>query len=155
MEGKTTFRRITAEEARPLRQQVLRPGQPRSAVIYPGDESPETLHLGAYFEDDLIGAASVFRDSKMRKGSLDSWRLRGMGVLECYQGCGVGRVLLQRCIAYIASRGGTLLWCNARTPVLDFYRAMGFAPSGDEFQIPGAGPHYFMSRPIEPQEESE
>ncbi len=152
MEESITYRRITAEQARPLRQQVLRPGQPGSAVTYLGDECPETLHLGAYFEDHLIGTASVFRDTKMSKVSLEAWRLRGMGVLDRYQGHGIGRLLLKCCITYIASRGGTLLWCNARTPVLGFYRSMGFTPSGDEFQIPGAGPHYFMSRPIEPQE---
>lgn len=155
MDEEMTFQRITAEQARPLRQQVLRPGQPRSAVTYPGDESPETFHLGAYFEDELIGVASVFLDSKMSKGILDAWRLRGMGVLERYRGHGIGRELLQCCITYIASRRGTLLWCNARTPVLGFYRAMGFTPSGDEFHIPGAGPHYFMSLPIEPLDESE
>ncbi|MGD2156001.1 MAG: GNAT family N-acetyltransferase [Anaerolineales bacterium] len=149
MDAKINIRRISAEQARPLRQIVLRPGQPEAAVTYPGDDAPETLHLGAYLEDKLIGVASVFLDSNTMQASLDAWRLRGMGVLEHFQGQGIGRALLQRCITYIASRGGTSLWCNARTPVLGFYLAMGFTPSGSEFHIPGAGPHYFMSRPIE------
>jgi len=146
------IRRYSADKVRPLRQVILRPGQPIAAVTYPGDEVSNTLHLGALLKGDLVGVASVFEESPPGKNYSKAWRLRGMGVLGTFQGLGIGKLLLMHSIAYIAGHGGASIWCNARTPVIGFYRSMGFSSRGDEFNIPGAGPHYFMERPVYPEE---
>jgi len=44
----------------------------------------------------------------------------------------------------VAGQGGTMLWFNARTVAVPFYEKHGFATRGDEFEIPGVGPHYVM-----------
>ncbi len=43
-------------------------------------------------------------------------------------------------------RGRRLLWCNARVVALGFYTKLGLHTEGDEFDIPGIGPHYVMTR---------
>lgn len=47
-------------------------------------------------------------------------------------------------------RGGTQLWCNARSTAAGFYRALGFEAKGEEFELPGIGAHSLMWRPLGP-----
>ena len=65
-----------------------------------------------------------------------SWRLRGMATLPEYRGCGLGRQLAQRCIAYAAEQGGTCVWCTSRVATVAFYRALGFIECSDTFSLP-------------------
>jgi len=51
---------ITAEDTYPLRHALLRKGRPLSSCILEGDDAPETIHLGVFFENDLIGIGSAF-----------------------------------------------------------------------------------------------
>ncbi len=136
-------RPVGAEDVRPLRHSILRPGQPWDETVYPGDHEPATVHLGAFEGDRLIGIASLYREA--RPGKADGWRLRGMATTEDARGRGAGRALLAACVAHVAARGGGKLWCNARTPAVGFYAAAGFAVSSAEFDIPGIGPHVAMS----------
>ena len=68
-----------------------------------------------------------------------------------HRGTGVGGQLLRACIAHAESDGGLLMWCNARTPAVKFYERFGFLCSGDEFDIPGIGPHFVMMKRMEAQ----
>ena len=45
---------------------------------------------------------------------------------------GYGRAVLIEGIKYVARQGGTLLWCNARTDAVDFYRKLRFEAIGGE-----------------------
>ena len=38
------------------------------------------------------------------------------------------------------------LWCNARTPALNFYKKQGWMVVSEEFFIPTAGPHFRMTK---------
>ena len=72
------IRPITAAEVRPLRQVVLRPGQPPESCVYPGDDLEDTVHLGAF--DDagrVVGIASLYREDRAG-GPVGGWRLRGL-----------------------------------------------------------------------------
>lgn len=64
------------------------------------------------------------------------------------QGQGIGAKVLTTCLEHAKSRGGALMWCNARTTALAFYRRHGFETVGDEFETPGVGPHFVMVRPL-------
>ena len=44
--------------------------------------------------------------------------------------------------------GAHWIWCNARTHAAGFYARHGFRTQGGVFDIPTAGPHYRMLRPI-------
>ena len=139
---------ITAAETRMLRGAVLRPGHPLESSIYPGDDDSESQHFGAFLNGELIGVASVFRQPLPGESDANSWRLRGMAVEPARQGQGIGRAILQFGVAQIAQRGGELLWCNARSSALGFYRGAAFVTCSDEFVIPDVGPHFVMALPI-------
>ena len=72
-----------------------------------------------------------------------------MAVLPRWQGGGLGRYLLEAAYPLLGARGCTLLWCNARSSALGFYRHAGFTAVGEEFETQYAGPHYLMYRWLE------
>ena len=142
------IRAISAAETRPIRHQVLRPHQPPESLVYPGDDTPDSLHAGAFLGGRLVGIASVSRQPFPGGPGLDTWQLRGVATLPEARRHGCGAALVRACIAHVAARGGAVLWCNGRTSALPFYRALGFEPRGEEFETPGTGPHLVMWREI-------
>jgi predicted GNAT family N-acyltransferase len=139
-----TIRRVTSAETRPLRHAVLRPHQRPEELVYPGDDAPETLHLAAYRRDELIGTASLYREPPPGSEDPRAFRLRGMAVAPADQGSGLGAELLRRCLEHAAREDASVVWCNARTRAARFYARHGFEARGEEFELPGIGPHYVM-----------
>lgn len=139
------IRQVTAEEVRPLRHRVLRPGQEYDETRYPGDETG--VHLGAFSGDGVVGIASLYREDRAG-GTLGGWRLRGMATDAGVRGAGFGAALLAGCVEHVASAGGTELWCNARMAAVGFYERAGFAVVSEEFDVPGIGPHVVMVRAV-------
>jgi GNAT superfamily N-acetyltransferase len=121
-----TIRPITAAETRLLRHSVLRPHQTLEQLVFPGDDAPDSLHVGAFMDGELVGIASVSRDPLPGESDARAWRLRGMATVEKVRGMGCGRALVEACVAHASIQGGTLLWCNGRTSAMGFYRALGF-----------------------------
>jgi predicted GNAT family N-acyltransferase len=148
------IRPITAAEARPLRHAVLRPGEPAEQIVFPGDDDPRAWHLGAFRDGRLVGIASIYVEPMpdVLDAAPTDWRLRGMATAAEVRGAGLGGELLAACIEHVRDAGGTRLWCNARTPAAGFYKRYRFTTHGEEFDIPGIGPHYRMSRIIDPRE---
>ncbi len=129
---------------RPLRAAVLRPGLPPAASVYPQDDRPDTLHLAAYDRTGaVVGCATVFPEPL---DGVPGWRLRGMATASAVRSRGVGSALLERTFAELAARSAPMLWCNARTPAVAFYRRAGFETVGEQFDSAPAGPHYRMIR---------
>jgi GNAT superfamily N-acetyltransferase len=147
------IRSIRADETRVLRHDVLRPSQAPEELIFSGDHAVDSLHLGAFLADELVGVASVSRERCPGDDRFSAWRLQGMAVVPKIQGQGHGRQLLERCLQHVAERGGALLWCEGRTSVAGFYRALGFELYGEEFVKPISGPHYIMKREVPPPHE--
>ena len=138
-------RQITAEETRPVRHAILRPSQPLSQCVYPLDAETRTGHFGAFREGELVGVASIFQQAEEGEDST-AWRIRGMATLEEVRGDGFGGALLEACLRHAAGLGGRKVWCNGRTMVVGFYGRHGFAVRGEEFDLPGLGPHVVMER---------
>ncbi|MBI4785571.1 MAG: GNAT family N-acetyltransferase [Chloroflexi bacterium] len=143
-----TIRPISAAEARPLRHIVLRPHQPPESIMYPGDDAPDSLHVGAFVDALLVGIATVVREAPPGESAPRAWRLRGMATLPQARRQGVGAALVRACLAHVAAHGGTMLWCLGRTSALAFYNSLGFQATGDEFDVPHTGPHFIMRRPV-------
>jgi predicted GNAT family N-acyltransferase len=123
--------------------------QPLEDCHYDGDDAPSTYHAGAWAEGDLIGVASVYRETEDGGTDGPDWRIRGMVVETPWRGRGVGGALLRAVIAHCAlQQDGGLLWCNARTAVEPFYRHFGFVREGSEFDLPPLGPHIRLHRPL-------
>ncbi len=139
---------VDAETIRPIRHAVLRPGRPYEETRFALDELDDAYHAGAFREERLVGIISLYpesRDGSLRQGD---WRIRGMAVLPEEQGKGLGARLLEAAVEHARSHGARSVWCNARTSALGFYERAGFSVEGDEFDIPGIGPHYVLKRSL-------
>ncbi|MDF2441751.1 MAG: hypothetical protein JWN98_2735 [Abditibacteriota bacterium] len=155
--------RLTAAQTRALRGSVLRPNRPFAETHFSGDDDATTIHAGAVARDEagaehVIGVASFYHEAlpmHIQCAELATlatspvWRLRGMAVEPERQGQGIGRAILEFGIAHIADEGGGLLWCNARSGAVGFYRIASFVTCGKEFEIPDVGPHFVMVLPID------
>jgi predicted GNAT family N-acyltransferase len=146
--GRPLIRAVTAQEVRPLRHRVLRPGQPFAETVYAGDDWPDTVHLGAFDGDRLVAIASLYREPRPDGSPAGGWRLRGMATDPEVRGAGFGAAVLEAAVAHVVAAGGDELWCNARLAAVGFYRRAGFAVVGDEFDVAGIGPHVVMTRAV-------
>ncbi len=131
---------------RPMRAEVLRPGQSAAELIYPGDEAPGTLHAAVRLDGEVVGIASVMRDPHPVSPLPGDWRIRGMASRPELRGRGIGAALLACCEVHARERGGVRIWCNARAGARGFYERGGFSFEGERFEIVGIGPHYLMAK---------
>jgi GNAT superfamily N-acetyltransferase len=143
-------RPVPIRDIRRLRSELLRPFEPPEALVYVGDDAPDTFHVGAFLADELVGIATACRDPLPGSKATDEWRLRGVAVRPEVRGRGLGRALLAACLAHATRNAGGLVWCNGRTTAQGFYRTFGFTVVGPEFEVPGTGPHYQFRRPLTP-----
>ena len=143
--GGRSIRPVTAEDIRPLRHRVLRPGQAYLETRYPGDDAG--VHFGAFDGDRLVGIASIYEEDRV-DGPAGGWRLRGMATDPEVRGTGFGAALVVACLEHIAGAGGTEVWCNARMAAVGFYRRAGLEVVSEKFDVPGIGAHVVMARPV-------
>lgn len=143
------IRPAAPEDVVDLRHRVLRAGLPRALAVFEGDHEPETRHLVAVLTDGtVVGCVTYLRRPPPFDPSREAWQLRGMAVAPSLQGRGVGARLLVEGERTVVAAGADLLWCNARTPAVPFYRKHGWEPVGEEFEIETAGPHQRMRKAL-------
>jgi len=139
-------RRATLAEIFQVRWHVLRPGAPEQAARFPGDDAPETLHVGAFVGDRNICCATGTRADWQGK---PAWQLRGMGVVADYQKRGVGQLVLAKLEELVRQTSDIRqLWCNAREEALGFYEKQGWRVASERFMVEDVGPHFKMVREI-------
>jgi GNAT superfamily N-acetyltransferase len=147
---------VPASAVRPLRRHLLRPDLPTEGLIYPGDDDPLALHLGAVAEGRLFGIATIYPEAPPQKlqGAIPeaayrdgaSFRLRGMATRPDQQRRGIGRRLMEGTFYHALDAGASYYWCNARVGAKQFYESMRLEAVGDIFDLGPAGPHYVMWR---------
>lgn len=135
-------------DVREIRHLVLRPHQRPDELVYPGDDAPDALHLGAFEDGRLVGIATIARDPPPGTSDGAAWRVRGMATMPKVRGRGIGGELLDACVEHARVRGGTLVWCNGRVPARSFYERHGFEVVRGPFEIPDTGPHVELHRPL-------
>jgi len=141
-------REITSTEIIPIRHHVLRQGKPIETCYFEGDNSPTTFHLGLYYYGELIGIASYMNNSNNNFEDKNQYQLRGMAILQQFQGKKLGNVILEKGIQLLKQKNVSTLWCNARENATNFYSKSSFNISGKPFDIPHIGTHYVMYKNI-------
>lgn len=138
-----TVNQITAAETYTVRHPVLRAGRPVETCAMPGDDAKDTFHLGLFDTEKLIGVVTFMNAAKPQFTG-KQYQLRGMAVLDTYQGKGLGNLLVAAGEARLKAQGYDLLWCNARIKALNFYTRKGFKIEGEPFEIEPIGKHYLL-----------
>ena len=137
-------KKITYSDTFPVRSAVLRQGKPIETCFFLGDDDKDTTHFGLFNDEKLIGVASVFKVSNEKFDKKQQFQLRGMAVLNEYQGLGFGNVLLDEVCKFVTTKNADVLWFNARENAVKFYQNFGFSVLGDSFEIPEIGLHSLM-----------
>jgi len=137
------IRKISLEEAYPLRTSVLRNGKPFPACVLPTDQAEGIFHLG-YFEGDRLVCIGTFFPEDYPENGIGGFRLRGMATDPDFAGKGFGAALINFAINELTSAQASYIWCNARSAAVGFYKKLGFEVISAEFDVPGVGPHYDM-----------
>lgn len=139
------IRRISAEDTYSVRQQVLRPGRPLKECFFEGDLEAETIHLGYFDAEKLVGIATYVPRKNDIFDTPFQYQLRGMAVLSEYRGNKLGEKLLLHGEVILKEKNpNTLLWFNAREIAVDFYKKYGYKPIGSPFMIPNVCMHVVM-----------
>jgi GNAT superfamily N-acetyltransferase len=120
---------------RPLRLAVLRPGRPPESVATPKDDLPDTHHVAAIRDGEVVGVMTLFSDPAP-SGEADALRIRWMAVRPELRGEGIGRLLLNEAFRVARERSAALVWADARDSALGFYERNGFSPIGKSFIDP-------------------
>ncbi|HVT88820.1 MAG TPA: GNAT family N-acetyltransferase [Tepidisphaeraceae bacterium] len=137
-------RRCQVSEIIDLRWRILRAGLARETAFFDGDNEPTTYHFAAEDVGRIVGCATLLRRLWQ---DMPAWQLRGMAVEPALQGRGVGSLLLKMVDQTVRLESHSMqLWCNARSPAVQFYRKSCWETFGDEFDIPTAGPHLKMTK---------
>ena len=77
-----------ASEIIKVRLYILRKGMTREDCHFSGDNDPESFQFAAFYSDHIIGCCTLtVNPQSMIKDS--DYQLRGMAVLEDYQGNGI------------------------------------------------------------------
>lgn len=134
---------VEASEILDIRLAVLRKGMRIEDCHFEGDNDSSTCHLVAKDHTKAVGCCSLMEKDWPEYENL-SYQLRGMAVIESYQGKGIGAELLKAAEGIVRDKNAKLIWFNARIGAVNFYQKFGYEIVSDEFEISGVGPHVKM-----------
>lgn len=119
----------------------MRKGLPLSSCTFDRDEDNSTIHLGAFLENRAIGVLTLLTNTK-------NVQIRGMAVLEKFQGKGIGKQLISHAENLVYGRNFCTIWMNARRIAVPFYKRCGYRKQGDAFELPYGGTHFKMIKSL-------
>jgi GNAT superfamily N-acetyltransferase len=137
-----SFRQISTEEAKEIREQILRPA-------YPLDWHHDSFHIGAFDGEILIGICSLYHENPQQQLQQGAWRIRSIATLPNYQKQGIGRQLVEKCIDHVRTKKGTFIWSNGHSSAGPFYEKCGFSLSGSKDSLPWIGAPLFYKKIVE------
>lgn len=141
-------KKITTSDTYKIRHKVLRQGKPIETCKFEGDDTSTTFHVGLFYYSELIGVATFMQNNNQLFQNKTQYQLRGMAILQQFQGKKLGNVLLDKGMQLLKNEHTDLIWCNARESAVNFYSNFGFKTIGDSFQIPEIGTHFVMYKSI-------
>ena len=143
-----SIKKISTIETYPVRHPVLRAGRPLEDCKFDHDDLETTFHLGLFEKNHLIGVATFLKNNSSSFPESNQYQLRGMAVLDHFQGKGLGAQLLNYAETELKLSQAELLWFNARERAVPFYSKLGYKTTGNPFDIKGIGPHYLMFKKL-------
>ena len=138
------IKKISSVETYPIRHEVLRKEKPIETCKFKGDDDENTIHFGLFLEDKLVGIISIFKEKNNLFSELKQFQIRGMAVLEEFQGKGLGAELVKEAKNHCVNLNADLIWFNAREKAVPFYKKLNYKIIGDSFLIPDVGIHFVM-----------
>lgn len=146
--GSVHVREATAREVVGLRQRVLRPHEPPSALL--ASDDVEAVDLAAVTPEERVVACARLCREAPPWATLEQgwWRLRNMATSASARGMGIGRRLVEAALERARAAGAERVWCAARTASVGFYTRCGFEPVTGAWDDPELGPHVGMTRPV-------
>ena len=142
------IKKISSIETYPVRHKVLRKGKPIETCQFKGDDVENTTHFGLYLEDKLVGIISIFKEKNNLFSETNQFQIRGMAILEVFQGKGFGAELVKEAENHCINLNADLIWFNARENAVSFYKKLDYKIIGDSFLIPDVGIHFAMYKKI-------
>lgn len=142
------IKKISSVETYPVRHDVLRKGKPIETCIFKGDDDEQTIHLGLFLDVQLVGIISVFKEQNNLFSETNQFQIRGMAVLEEFQGKGLGTKLVKEAEKHCINLNANVIWFNARENAVPFYEKLDYKIIGDSFLIPEVGIHFVMYKKI-------
>ena len=137
---------IAAEDAWPLRREVLNPTKPPPTAQHPLDIVPDALHLAWFEAGRIVGVGTISRQALPIEPDAIAWFVRAMAVAPGWRSRGIGGRLLDALLAHGADHNpGGIAWCHARLPAEAFYSRHGFHVL-DQVDLPGKGLRLRMRR---------
>jgi GNAT superfamily N-acetyltransferase len=128
-----TVRQVPVAMVRPLRHRVLRSGFPAESVHTDRDDDPSTVHLAAFFGDDVIGVVTMFPEPFPEEPARTAQQFRWMAIDEERRGSGAGKALLQHAATISHGGGFDLMWAYGRDTARGFYQRLGFRVSSNGY----------------------
>ncbi|MEO8234355.1 MAG: GNAT family N-acetyltransferase [Flavobacterium sp.] len=138
------IKEITTQETFLVRNLVLRSGKPVETCFFDGDNLEQTKHFGYFDNGNIIGVVSVYKNKNSIFKFPNQYQIRGMAILEEFQGSGCGKLLVKHCEGYLTSNYANLIWFNARETAVTFYEKLGYTKNGFPFPIADVGIHFLM-----------
>ncbi|MCB0428194.1 MAG: GNAT family N-acetyltransferase, partial [Mangrovimonas sp.] len=121
-----SIKKISTIETYPVRHPVLRAGRPLEDCKFDHDDLETTFHLGLFEKNHLIGVATFLKNNSSSFPESNQYQLRGMAVLDHFQGKGLGAQLLNYAETELKLSQAELLWFNARERAVPFYSKLGY-----------------------------
>ena len=114
-------------QAAPIRFAVFVEEQGVPFEIELDEYDPVSVHAVAFEGDQAVGTGRLLPDGHIGR----------MAVLAASRGKGIGGALLAALVRAAKARGDRQVVLSAQVGALQFYRAHGFQPEGDEYMEAG------------------
>ncbi|WP_395060706.1 GNAT family N-acetyltransferase [Flavobacterium sp.] len=138
------IKEIATQDTFLVRNLVLRPGKPVETCFFDGDNLEQTKHFGYFDNGKIMGVVSIYKNKNVIFKFPNQYQIRGMAILEEFQGEGCGKLLVKHCEDYLTNNGANLIWFNARETAVTFYEKLGYTKNGFPFVITDVGIHFLM-----------
>ena len=135
------IRTISSTQTFEIRRPILRGGRPLESCKFIGDDDDETLHFGAYDNDNLIGVLSCYVNNGVHFTQGKNYQIRGVAVVEKLQQKGIGKVLMLHAEKALKAKECDHVWLNARVIAKSFYTKLDYLEIGTVFEEPIIGEH--------------